>query len=638
MSQNRRKFHMKFEPMTIEHLGLRLYSTLPPVLAELVSNAFDAESPTVEVQFPTDQVTPTTEVVVRDFGHGMSPDELEEEYLPIGRNRRGEDSRNAKSKNGKRTVTGRKGLGKLSSFGIAEEMEIRSVKDGEAWTLKLNYQAMKKWARKRPGTPYEPEIVASRTGATKDHDGVEVRLRKLHRTRSIDEKVIRHGLAERLHVIGPKFKVTLNGHEIKASDRTRRKDCVDGQSWDVGDTPGGDSLGTGLRVAGWIGFVPRAAQTGRGVDIFAHGKAAELESFFNLSSTHAQFARAHVVGEIEADFLDGAEDLIATARNSVVWESPAAQALQAWGQKLLVWAFEQWLNERRKEKEERITKEAGFDVWLKSRQPSEQRAAKKMLKILIDDESLDPVSARPLLEIIKASVETVAFQELIETIESDQASAATLLRLFSEWRIIEAREHLRLADGRVAAIDQLEAFIREGALEVQELQPLLVSNLWLLNAAWTEVDVQPTYTKLLRQKLKEPKGLQDKDRRLDIIGVTAGTRHLTIVELKRPEKTLSRDDLEQIEKYVDWAQANIGGGTGDDSPQLIDGLLIVGKMSKDAAIRKKVERLRKDGIRVETFRDLHNASREKYREIEKRLESIAPEYTRARRKARRLEE
>ena len=34
---------MSFEPMTIEHLGLRLYSTLPPVLSELVSNSHDAE-------------------------------------------------------------------------------------------------------------------------------------------------------------------------------------------------------------------------------------------------------------------------------------------------------------------------------------------------------------------------------------------------------------------------------------------------------------------------------------------------------------------------------------------------------------------------------------------------------------------
>src|SRR5262245_34406538 len=112
---------MKFEPMTIEHLGLRLYSTLPPVLSELVSNAYDAESPFGEITLPTGRITAKSEVTVRDFGHGMSADDLEDEYLPIGRNRRGADSKLVKSKNGKRLVTGRKGLGKLSSFGIADE-------------------------------------------------------------------------------------------------------------------------------------------------------------------------------------------------------------------------------------------------------------------------------------------------------------------------------------------------------------------------------------------------------------------------------------------------------------------------------------------------------------------------------------
>lgn len=626
-----RRFHMQFEPMTIEHLGLRLYSTLPPVLAELVSNAFDAESPKVEVFFPTDPITPTTEVVIRDYGHGMSADELEDEYLPIGRNRRGPDSRTVKSKHGRRTVTGRKGLGKLSSFGIAEEMEIRSIRESDAWTLRLNYEEMKRWALHHPGAPYEPTVVAERTGRTNEPDGVELRLRKLRRTRRIDEDGVRHGLAYRLDMIGGSFQVLINGVPIKPGDRARRGDCD--QSWDLAKTPVGNTLETRDVVQGWIGFVPGASQTGRGVDIFAHGKAAELASFFNYSTTHAQFARAHLVGEVHADFLDGDEDLIATARNSVVWEAPAAQALQVWGQGLLRWAFEQWLAERRKAKEEEITREAGFDIWLESRQPSEQKAAKRMLRILAEDENLDPASAKPLLEIVKASVETIAFQDLIDTIEAEKASAVTLLRLFAEWRVIEAREHLRLADGRLSAIDKLDEFIEEGALEVQQLQPLLVGHLWMLNRSWSEVSIQPKYSKMLRENCKEPKGLAEKDRRLDIVGVAGGARHMTVVELKRPEKTLSREDLDQIEKYVDWARENIAGGTAKDSPESIEGLLIVGKVSRQAGVREKVRRLAGDNIRVQTYRDLHAAAVEQYKEVEKRLEQVAPEYTRMRRKA-----
>lgn len=234
-----KSFHMHFEPMTIEHLGLRLYSTLPPVLSEMISNAYDAESPLVEVSFPTDRITHSTEVIVRDYGHGMDADELESEYLPIGRNRRGEDSLVEMSKHGKRKVTGRKGLGKLSSFGVAEEMEVRSIKNGEAWTLRLNYEGMKSWAKSNPGKAYEPEVVEARTGKTSDKDGVEIRLRKLRRTKSIDEGVVRRGLAKRLNVIGPSFKVLINGSEIGPGERTRKEECGRGQSWDLSETPAG---------------------------------------------------------------------------------------------------------------------------------------------------------------------------------------------------------------------------------------------------------------------------------------------------------------------------------------------------------------------------------------------------------------
>ena len=38
------KFTMEFELTTIEHLGVKLYSFLPPVIGELVSNAWDADA------------------------------------------------------------------------------------------------------------------------------------------------------------------------------------------------------------------------------------------------------------------------------------------------------------------------------------------------------------------------------------------------------------------------------------------------------------------------------------------------------------------------------------------------------------------------------------------------------------------
>ena len=124
----KRPFTMPFQPATIEHLGHRLYSQLPAVIAELVSNSFDAESPKVEIQVPEGRLEPSSEIIVRDYGHGLDADEIQEEYLPISRFRRGKDAKAVLSKNKKRRVTGRKGIGKLSGFGIAAEMDVRAIK------------------------------------------------------------------------------------------------------------------------------------------------------------------------------------------------------------------------------------------------------------------------------------------------------------------------------------------------------------------------------------------------------------------------------------------------------------------------------------------------------------------------------
>ena len=625
MAPKARTYTMPFEPMTIEHLGHKLYSQLPPVISELVSNAFDAESPKVEIVLPEGRIKESSEVVVRDFGHGMNADELQGEFLPIGRNRR-EASGSAYSRNRERRVTGRKGLGKLSGFGVATEIEVRAISSGSAVCLLLNFDAMQKWSRDKPGKDYEPQVVAKRTGATREEDGVEIKLRKMRRKTRIDESAIRHGIAQRLLFIGNNFEVLINGTPIGPGDRLRKRDCRPEYVWNVSSLPTKGRVADDLEVEGWIGFLKKASQVGRGIDIFASNKAIELSSFFNLSSTHAQFARSHVVGELHANFLDDDDDLAVTARNSVVWESMQGVLLQQWGQAALKWAFEEWVKLRKKEKEDVIIRAGKFNTWLDMRPLREQKRARKMVSILVEDPDVEVKIVSPLLEIIKSSVESVAFRDLVEELEDRTVTAATLLKLFGEWRIVEAREHLKLADGRVAALTKLQKFMAEGALEIQQVQPLFRQNTWLVDESWTEAEVELTYTKMLQRKFEEPAQLEEKNRRLDIFGIHAGGA-ATIVELKHPRKTLSRDDLNQIEQYVDWTRSQYVG-TGPSTPKYARGRLIVGKLGNDASVREKLTRLEGSDIRVETFKDLYQRAKYIYGIRDEQLRKVAPEFLR----------
>ena len=622
------KFTMPFEPLTIEHLGLKLYGSLPPVIGELVSNAWDAEAPKVEVTLPEGEIAEDSEVIVRDFGTGMDASLIQSSYLPIGRNCR-EDLGRVETPKLKRPLMGRKGIGKLSAFGVATELEIRTIKSGNAICIRLNYDDMKIWPK---GKPYEPKVIAEKTGKTREPDGTEVRISKLHRSRPISKDWVRRELARRYTIIGNKFEVFVNGDKIKPEDRRLKNDCK--RTWDASEMPGGDVIDSaeGLKVSGWFGLVEKSSQVDRGVDVFAHGKAVELETMFGLKTTHIQWGRAYIVGEVQADFLDEKEDNVLTGRTMAHWESGSGQKLQEWGASAVKYMLEQWLALQKKEKEEKIIKVGKFDEWLKTRTERERRIAKRMVKVMVDDDKIEAEATGPLLEVIKTNIEFQAFQELVDDIEKSPSSAEALLKLFGEWRVFEAREHLKLADGRSDVMQKLDEYIQKGALEVKQIQPLFEENGWLVNPSWGEVTGQNRYTEMLRKNCKEPKSTLEKDRRMDILGYeVGGTLH--VVELKRPEKTLSRNDLEQIERYVDWARINLIG-TGPDSPRYVTGLLIIGNIGSSAELAKKRERLAGSDIRVETFADLHHRALKVYGDVEDRLKKIAPEYSRQSRKRR----
>jgi hypothetical protein len=285
-----------------------------------------------------------------------------------------------------------------------------------------------------------------------------------------------------------------------------------------------------------------------------------------------------------------------------------------------------------KEKEEQIVKIAGFGEWLSTRTPREQRVAQRLVNAIVADDNIESEGAGPLLELVKTNIEFQAFQDLVDEIEAKGINVWTLLKLFEDWRVIEAREHLRLADGRAEIIGKLSEYIDKGALEVKQIQPLFEENGWLVDASWGDVTGQTTYTKLLREQFPEKNDLPEEERRIDILGYSPGG-FVQVVELKRPEKTLSWKDLDQIEQYVRWARSHLISG-GPASPVYVNGLLIVGKLSSDATVQSKMTDLQGIDIRVETFRGLLNRADKIYGEVERRLKKMAPEYSKEARKAR----
>jgi len=128
------KYTMTISRLTVNKLGVKLYDKVSAVLAELISNSYDADATEVEIVAPMNGYLATKQkgkvqdkgfvVEIRDNGTGMTPDEVNEFYLRVGAERRSDDRRGDVSNKFKRKVMGRKGIGKLAPFGICEQIEV----------------------------------------------------------------------------------------------------------------------------------------------------------------------------------------------------------------------------------------------------------------------------------------------------------------------------------------------------------------------------------------------------------------------------------------------------------------------------------------------------------------------------------
>src|SRR5229473_6518354 len=121
---------LNFAGNIVKHLGVQMYAGRPvPAIAELISNAWDADATEVDVRLPLDKPWDPADqgqfIEVSDNGNGMTWEMVRDAYLDVGRDRR-EVEQTDRSPGG-RLLQGRKGVVKLAGFGIADVVEVQTV-------------------------------------------------------------------------------------------------------------------------------------------------------------------------------------------------------------------------------------------------------------------------------------------------------------------------------------------------------------------------------------------------------------------------------------------------------------------------------------------------------------------------------
>lgn len=610
-----RKLSIKIELTVIEDLGIKLYGQLPPVLSEIIANSWDADAVNVAVKVPEGNLTPDSEISVWDDGEGMTFDEIQECYLRIGRKRREELGSDKSAKFG-RPVMGSKGIGKLSAFGVANVVEVDTVRSGHRSAFRMVLSDILEDARTR-GT-YEPEVLADGVETAKPN-GTAVTVRQLKRTTPIDLDSIRRGIAKHFSVIGDGyqgegFHVSVNGREITALDKLREEDIA--RVWKVDATV--DTSHPDWRVKGVIVATKDTLdEKERGIVVMARGKLVQSPTTFEVKAG-AKYAYSYLTGEINAEFFDSVTDLISTNRQSVIWESPQGIALMNWGQKALREVSKEYADERRKEREKVIREEPQMKDWLGKLDEPEKRVADKVIAAITSSEVLTDDRRRELAGFMMETFDQKVFFEMAGALTGGPGDAQ-LVEFFQKWNVIEAREILRLVKGRLATIQQFAKHIDEDALEKPTIHDFFKAWPWMLDPTWTKWQDEVRYSDILGQKFPDASA-PETDRRIDFVCVGVGDT-INVVELKRPGFKANSKSLDQLFEYCVFVRSLLGNDR-ERGYQSTAGYLVCGDLANDALTVDKKDAYMNERIYVRRYNDLLVVARKLHAEFEEKLRAF----------------
>lgn len=329
-------------------LGPNLYGNVPAVLSELVANAWDADATRVDIKIDRSK----SEIEIEDNGLGISRSDINDRYLSVGYEKRKDEGHRFTPRG--RHVMGRKGIGKLAIFSIAEVAEIHSSHALGKSGFILDWNQIEK---QFDASRYKPKPLSPQDVKTTYTTGTRIVLKNIQDDKwdfAQDEDRIRLQLARRFTILDGKhdFDVYINGKRITDEDRKYFKSTE--FVWVLGDDFGIKSLCPHLKhkpltlpnsfmlgddtevvLRGWVGTVdtPKAV-TNEGINvisIYAHGKLVHEDILASYNEIKARNFATYIIGDIEADFLDDDEqaDIVIANRREVSADDPRVVALRS---------------------------------------------------------------------------------------------------------------------------------------------------------------------------------------------------------------------------------------------------------------------------------------------------------------------
>ncbi len=635
------KYKMTIGLSVLEHLGVGLYSNVPAVLSEAVANAWDADAQNAFITIDSDQ----REIVICDDGNGMSESDINEKYLKVGYKKRDREPNRGITPIFRRKPMGRKGIGKLSLFSIADVIEIHTVKDGEANAFRMNGNDIRAKIESETNDEYFPEALPP--DLIEIEQGTRIKLTELKKRVNRTDEFLRKRLARRFSIIGrDNFNIEIDGRPISARDRDYYRSIQ--YFWYFGDESehfkeiccnAVESRPTlaivdseqDFRISGWIGTVEKQSQIYEainGIVIFANGKLVHENMLKDMKEGGVW--TKYVIGEIDADYLDSdKEDIITSARQSLQEDHPRFIQLKGFIQQGVIREISSsWLKWRRKEGEKKALKDRpNVKRWYDLLQGDQKTHARQLFGRI---ESLDGAKEADKKEFYRVSM--LAFERLsitqqlsiLSNLETEK-DFELVTKIFGDLTDLARVHYFNIAKVRVEIIKRLEEIIDDDRKE-KVIQKYISKALWLLDPSWDRSTTNPRVEKtVLEEFKKETDKLSEAEKlaRVDIRFQTVSGTHV-IIELKKYTASVNVHDLSrQINKYKQALEKCLTQKFPEEEKS-IEIICITGSQpSKSDSREIVVNHLKAYGARYVTYDDLIKNALNSYQDYLKAEQRIS---------------
>ena len=655
MPSNKNKYKMSLSLNVLNHLGLSLYSNVPAVLAEVIANAWDADATEARVEFDYTNKT----ITVSDNGHGMNLNDINSKYLYVGYQKRGNNT-DFRTPAGRKPM-GRKGIGKLSLFAIANQIFVYSKGSStEGESFLMDAQKVKdSMLSESPNSQrtYQPEPVDF--DADISSHGTIIKIKKLKKVKltKATATALKKRIARRFCIVNaePNFHIIVNGSPVTFSDRDYfhkarfifqygdydyAKHCThldtDEQHENKKlsftrecrfDQKGVVSERGKYRISGWIAIAHHSNDLDdhqqdhqnqdenlNKITIVVRGKVAQ-EDILQEHRIGGMITK-YMYGEINADFLDedDKDDIATSSRQKISEDDPRYCALKSFiGNELQhIWIATNTLKEK-KGLEKALRSNPHIREWYEAIQSRKLQSIAKKIFADVDKAGIDESDKQKFYANGIIAFEALKMNHALDRLESvDASNLNTFLDCLADIDAIEAARYHEIVQGRLDIIQRLENQVSDDSIE-RVLQEYVFGHLWLLDPAW-ERATEYQHMEETIQKVIDRVTNRYKYKRVDIRYRRVMGSHV-IVELKRSSHRVGKPELEkQVCKYIDAVKEKLLQTRDDEYP--IEAVCIVGKLPagwNNPNTKEKDEKsLAIYNIRVITYNELISNARSAY--------------------------